>query len=83
MGIRSNGINFIAWPCCSRQEFDVIRVMNALEARLEDVRISMDVSVIGCKVNVSEAKEAILVWWVLRQKVWCIVMVKKSFDSNR
>lgn len=59
LGIRSNGINFIACPSCSRQEFDVIRVMNALEARLEDVRMPMDLSVIGCKVNgPGEAKEA-------------------------
>ncbi len=59
LAIRSNGINFIACPSCSRQEFDVIRVMNALEARLEDVRVPMDVSVIGCKVNgPGEAKEA-------------------------
>ena len=59
LGIRSNGINFIACPSCSRQEFDVIRVMQALEARLEDVRIPLDVSVIGCKVNgPGEAKEA-------------------------
>lgn len=59
LNIRSNGINFIACPSCSRQEFDVIRVMNALEARLEDVRTPMDVSVIGCKVNgPGEAKEA-------------------------
>ncbi|HEX4870187.1 MAG TPA: flavodoxin-dependent (E)-4-hydroxy-3-methylbut-2-enyl-diphosphate synthase [Moraxellaceae bacterium] len=59
LGIRSNGINFIACPSCSRQEFDVIRVMNALESRLEDVRVPMDVSVIGCKVNgPGEAKEA-------------------------
>ncbi len=59
LNIRSNGINFIACPSCSRQEFDVIRVMNALEARLEDIRTPMDVSVIGCKVNgPGEAKEA-------------------------
>lgn len=59
LGLRSNGINFIACPSCSRQEFDVIRVMNQLESRLEDVRIPMDVSVIGCKVNgPGEAKEA-------------------------
>ena len=37
----------------------MIRVMNELEARLEDVRVPMDVSVIGCKVNgPGEAKEA-------------------------
>lgn len=59
LGLRSNGINFIACPSCSRQEFDVIRVMNELEARLEDIRVPMDVSVIGCKVNgPGEAKEA-------------------------
>ncbi len=59
LNIRSNGINFIACPSCSRQEFDVIRVMNALESRLEDIRTPLDLSVIGCKVNgPGEAKEA-------------------------
>jgi (E)-4-hydroxy-3-methylbut-2-enyl-diphosphate synthase len=58
LNIRSNGINFIACPSCSRQEFDVIRVMNALESRLEDIRTPLDLSVIGCKVNgPGEAKE--------------------------
>jgi (E)-4-hydroxy-3-methylbut-2-enyl-diphosphate synthase len=57
--LRSNGVNFIACPSCSRQEFDVIRVMMDLEKRLEDIREPMDVSVIGCKVNgPGEAKEA-------------------------
>ena len=59
LGLRSNGINFIACPSCSRQEFNVISVMQALEERLEDIRTPMDVSVIGCKVNgPGEAKEA-------------------------
>ncbi|MBL6735120.1 MAG: flavodoxin-dependent (E)-4-hydroxy-3-methylbut-2-enyl-diphosphate synthase [Shewanellaceae bacterium] len=49
--IRSRGINFIACPSCSRQEFDVIQTMNALEERLEDIQTPMDVSVIGCVVN--------------------------------
>src|SRR5690606_14540195 len=49
--IRSRGINFIACPSCSRQEFDVISTVNALEQRLEDVTTAMDVSVIGCVVN--------------------------------
>ena len=35
--IRSRGINFIACPSCSRQEFDVISTVNALEERLENV----------------------------------------------
>ena len=49
--IRSRGINFIACPSCSRQEFDVIATVNELEQRLEDITVPMDVSVIGCVVN--------------------------------
>lgn len=49
--LRSRGINFIACPSCSRQEFDVIGTVNELEQRLEDVTTPMDVSVIGCVVN--------------------------------
>lgn len=56
--LRSKGINFIACPSCSRQNFDVIKTMNELEARLEDVMTPLDVAVIGCVVNgPGEAKE--------------------------
>lgn len=51
LGIRSRGINFIACPSCSRQEFDVINTVNALEQRLEDVITPLNVSIIGCVVN--------------------------------
>ncbi len=57
--IRSKGINLIACPSCSRQEFDVIATVNALESRLEDITDPMDVAVIGCVVNgPGEAREA-------------------------
>ncbi|WP_010383945.1 flavodoxin-dependent (E)-4-hydroxy-3-methylbut-2-enyl-diphosphate synthase [Pseudoalteromonas rubra] len=49
--IRSRGINFIACPSCSRQEFDVVNTMNQLEERLEDITAPISVSVIGCVVN--------------------------------
>ncbi|MEI8654920.1 flavodoxin-dependent (E)-4-hydroxy-3-methylbut-2-enyl-diphosphate synthase [Pseudoalteromonas sp. Hal273] len=49
--IRSRGINFIACPSCSRQEFDVVSTMNQLEERLEDIIEPVSVSVIGCVVN--------------------------------
>ena len=49
--IRARGINFIACPTCSRQEFDVISTVNTLEQRLEDIITPMDVSIIGCVVN--------------------------------
>ena len=57
--IRSKGINLIACPSCSRQNFDVISTVNALEARLEDILEPLDVAVIGCVVNgPGEAREA-------------------------
>jgi (E)-4-hydroxy-3-methylbut-2-enyl-diphosphate synthase len=59
LNLRANGINFIACPSCSRQNFDVISTMNMLEQRLEDIRTPMDVAVIGCIVNgPGEAREA-------------------------
>jgi len=57
--LRNKGVNIIACPSCSRQEFDVIKTVNALEARLEDVLEHIDVAVIGCVVNgPGEAREA-------------------------
>lgn len=59
LGIRNRGINFIACPTCSRQEFDVINTVNQLEKKLEDVSVPIDVSIIGCCVNgIGEAKIA-------------------------
>ena len=59
LGLRQRGINFIACPSCSRQQFDVIKTVNELEMRLEDVREALDVAIIGCVVNgPGEAKEA-------------------------
>lgn len=49
--IRSRGINFIACPTCSRQEYDVIGTVNELERRLEDITTAIDVAIIGCVVN--------------------------------
>ncbi|HMW48407.1 MAG TPA: flavodoxin-dependent (E)-4-hydroxy-3-methylbut-2-enyl-diphosphate synthase [Cellvibrionaceae bacterium] len=57
--LRAKGINFIACPSCSRQNFDVIKTLNELEERLDDIKVSMDVAIIGCIVNgPGEAKEA-------------------------
>ncbi len=56
--LRAKGINFIACPSCSRQNFDVVQTMNDLEARLDDVTTPLDVAIIGCVVNgPGEAKE--------------------------
>ncbi len=57
--LRSKGINFVACPSCSRQNFDVISTVNELERRVEDITTPLDVAIIGCIVNVpGEAKEA-------------------------
>jgi len=57
--VRSKGINLIACPSCSRQQFDVVSTVNALEERLEDILEPMNVAVIGCVVNgPGEAREA-------------------------
>ena len=51
LGLRHKGVNLVACPSCSRQNFDVISVVNELEARLEDITTPIDVAVIGCIVN--------------------------------
>ena len=59
LNLRTRGVNIIACPTCSRQKFDVIATVNALEERLADVTESLDVAIIGCVVNgPGEAKEA-------------------------
>lgn len=59
LGLRTRGVNLIACPSCSRQNFDVIKTVNALEARLEDIDQPIDLAIIGCVVNgPGEAREA-------------------------
>lgn len=56
--LRKKGINLIACPSCSRQNFDVVATVNKLEERLEDILEPLDVAVIGCVVNgPGEARE--------------------------
>ena len=59
LGLRHKGVNLVACPSCSRQNFDVISVVNELESRLEDIKTPIDVAIIGCIVNgPGEAKVA-------------------------
>lgn len=51
LGLRHKGVNLIACPSCSRQKFDVIKVVNELELCLENINEPIDVAVIGCVVN--------------------------------
>ncbi len=59
LGLRHKGVNLVACPSCSRQNFDVIDIVNQLEQRLEDIITPVEVAVIGCIVNgPGEAREA-------------------------
>lgn len=49
--LRNKGVNLVACPSCSRQNFDVISTVNELESRLEDITTPVHVSVVGCIVN--------------------------------
>ena len=57
--LRHRGINLIACPSCSRQNFDVVKTVAELERRFEDIDEPMDLAVIGCVVNgPGESREA-------------------------
>ncbi|MGH8517393.1 MAG: flavodoxin-dependent (E)-4-hydroxy-3-methylbut-2-enyl-diphosphate synthase [Panacagrimonas sp.] len=57
--LRSRGINLVACPSCSRQNFDVVKVVNELESRFEEIEEPIDLAVIGCVVNgPGESREA-------------------------
>jgi (E)-4-hydroxy-3-methylbut-2-enyl-diphosphate synthase len=48
----------VSCPSCARQGFDVIRTVEALEARLQHIKTPMSLSVLGCVVNgPGEARE--------------------------
>ncbi|MGO1120020.1 flavodoxin-dependent (E)-4-hydroxy-3-methylbut-2-enyl-diphosphate synthase [Rhodovibrionaceae bacterium A322] len=51
LNLRHRGVNVISCPSCARQQFDVIKTVETLEARLAHITTPMTVSVIGCVVN--------------------------------
>lgn len=58
LNLRHRGVNIVSCPSCARQQFDVIRTVEALEKRVAHITTPMTVSVIGCVVNgPGEARE--------------------------
>src|SRR5476651_952894 len=58
LGLRHRGVNIISCTSCARQQYDVIRTVEALEKRVSHITTPMTVSVIGCVVNgPGEARE--------------------------
>jgi (E)-4-hydroxy-3-methylbut-2-enyl-diphosphate synthase len=58
LNLRHRGVNLISCPSCARQNFDVIKTVEALEKRIAHITTPMSVSIIGCVVNgPGEARE--------------------------
>src|SRR5262250_2815709 len=58
LNLRHRGVNVISCTSCARQQYDVIRTVEALEKRVAHITTPMTVSVIGCVVNgPGEARE--------------------------
>jgi (E)-4-hydroxy-3-methylbut-2-enyl-diphosphate synthase len=58
LNLRHRGVNVVSCPSCARQQFAVIKTVEALEKRLAHITTPMTLSVIGCVVNgPGEARE--------------------------
>jgi (E)-4-hydroxy-3-methylbut-2-enyl-diphosphate synthase len=58
LGLRTRGVRVVSCPSCARQGFDVIKTVEALEARLTHIKTPLSLSVLGCVVNgPGEARE--------------------------
>jgi len=51
LNLRHRGVNIIACPSCARQGFNVIKTVEALEARLAHISTPMSLSIIGCVIT--------------------------------
>tara|TARA_B100000686_G_scaffold354686_1_gene466404 strand:+ start:3989 stop:5092 length:1104 start_codon:yes stop_codon:yes gene_type:complete len=59
LGIRNRGVTIISCPSCARQNFDVINTVKIIEKKLEHIKETVSVSIIGCVVNgPGEAKQS-------------------------
>ena len=58
-GLISNAATLVSCPTCGRLDIDLFSVANEVEAYLEQVKVPIKVSVLGCAVNgPGEAREA-------------------------
>lgn len=49
--LRQKGVTIISCPSCARQQFDVIKTVQAVEERLAHIQTPLTLSLIGCVVN--------------------------------
>ncbi len=58
LGLRRRGVTVISCPSCARQQYEVIKTVEAVEKRLSHITTPMTLSIIGCVVNgPGEARE--------------------------
>ena len=58
LGLRRRGVTVISGPSCARQQYEVIKTVEAVEKRLSHITTPMTLSIIGCVVNgPGEARE--------------------------
>lgn len=59
LNIRNKGVKFISCPSCSRQGFDVIKVVSQIEEKLSHITTPITISILGCVVNgIGEAQSS-------------------------
>jgi (E)-4-hydroxy-3-methylbut-2-enyl-diphosphate synthase len=59
LGLKSDGVEIVSCPTCSRCEYDMESIVDTLENSLKDVKKQVKVAVMGCVVNgPGEAKGA-------------------------
>ena len=58
LDLRHRGVRIVSCPSCARQGFDVVKMVEALDKRLEHILAPVSLSILGCVVNgPGEAKE--------------------------
>lgn len=59
LGLRQFGVEIVSCPTCSRTDISLIKMVNELENRLDELNGNLKIAVMGCVVNgPGEAKEA-------------------------
>lgn len=59
LDLRTRGVNIVSCPSCARQQFDVIKVVSAIEVGTANISKPLRISMLGCVVNgLGEALES-------------------------
>lgn len=59
LGLRTFGVEIVSCPTCARTDIDLIKMVDELEDRIDEIKGSYKIAVMGCVVNgPGEAREA-------------------------